>query len=686
MLWSGYVVPMSIRSRPTSSFALEKLISAGENRLNPLSRRFSPQALQEAAEAAGLSATHQDVIDFGIAISGWITALDQRRRSHPFQSAHPADRAKFMLVLAMAETWRVRRDAHAQLSAAAHGAIRSTVDAVETLRHGLKLRSAELTESIIDSFAYIVIDSLADLTKPKTGYSHIADLSKLNPDDFADYINFSTTYRTMLELWQSVLYRSLEVNREADGWSISVPQDRATRAAVGETRKYQQMVSEITSELRKGGGADAAPIRLPTIVPTEFELVGEVWTFASKSPDTAKGSERKREMARMKCALHSWTAELAEEPIQPSGVRCLDLMAVWFAIRELAVCFIDEGVAAEDAPPPWPLTLDRQFLQDHLTHALEMREDIVSSCLKLLEHDGGLLTELYGHPLINLDRDQITIFVPGLIEADYERVLVRWLARYLDTKQEDSTYSRKGSIYECRARANLTSAVERAIFPAAWNIEPKAVRFKAKKGRKEREFDLLLTFGSYLLVGDVKCSSHPADPREIADRENLIDEAVRQVKEQVSWIRNNWRVFRSSVTLSLLESANDCNIMPFVLLDGCYGSGFPVDEVPILDGVELTQFITSTHWPPAGGDRVEIYRDLEQSQRVLPFYLSCPPIVQIGIAGTKKRLLEFSDPLIPAPIRYQDRTLPLHISDQDLRDTLAAITERYRPGAAAPRD
>ena len=665
---------MTIHVRAPSSFALEDLIDTAERQLSPVSPKFEPNQLRTAASAAGLFPAFANHVEFAVDISSWIAALDRRRKAHPFQAVRPSDRVLAMLAIATAEVWRIERDARSQLHEKGNTEIRSFIDAREILRHGLSLRSSEAIESIIDGFSYIVVDALHESKKKKPLRSgNASSLEEHTSQDLIEYVNFSTTYRTLLELWQQVLFRGLDIRRNGGGWSIEVPHERAVRSAVGETRKYQQTAHEIAQFLLS---PRKAPIGIPQKRASQFKLDRETWTFRSDPLPNGAAPRYHEDMARLTCALHSWVGALADIPITESGPCCRDLLEVWFALRELAASFLENSMALDGMPPSWPLSVEKATLEAHLQDVLPQAQH-VSHCIDLLTHDSELLTELYGHPLMPLETGKLTLFVPGLLHADFERVVVRWLARYLGSQAGSSTYDEKGNIYESRVRKQFRAAASRAALSATWKVEPDAIHFAAKNGGGEREFDLLVLAGHHLFVGEVKCSYHPADPREIADRENLIDGAVRQVQDQVAWVRTNWARFRNRVQLPLPAQASDCMITPFVVVDGCYGSGFAVNDVPVIDGVEFCQFIMSNTWPPAPATgSIMLYKDLSAALGALPSFLSDPPIVAIARSGTQSRTLKFDDPLIPSPITFKDEILSMSRSDDDLRKAFEEVRRR----------
>ncbi|MFT9323610.1 MAG: hypothetical protein ABF537_05525 [Acetobacter sp.] len=668
---------MTITVRSRASYAVEKLIRQGGKKLNPFSSHFDPDSLRATAEEKGLLNDHSALIEFGIEMSGFVQKLNSALQSHSFQAAHPTDRVSRMLVLASAGLWHVEKRARNQLELGKPTAIRSFLDVEETLQYGQVIRSSELIEGVIDSFSYIVIDAFNEIKQSKKfeGYQKISDFDQ---EDLNEYINFSNCYRTLLELWQNVLYRGLEIKSENLQWFITVPKDRAIRHAVGETRMFRQTAHVIKQFINSTEiSQQKILVTIPQSIASDFRFDGQTWTFKSETILSDESTYRKETLARLYSSLHSWVGSLAFEKIDDSGLRCLDLLEIWIALRELTKSFLDWSVQKDDEPPSEPLTLKRELLEKHLAQGLNKNREDISRCLDRLIHDGNLLTELYGHPLLELNPSEITIFIPGLLHADFERVLVRWLARYLGTSGKD-LYKNKGKIYEEYVRGKLGGAIARAALKDAWQVEPAAVHFPAKVAQKEREFDLLLSIGRLLLVGEVKCSIHPCDPREVADRENLIDEAIVQVRDQVQWIRQNWTLFRNRVKITLPLQLKDCEILPIVILDGCYGTGFAVDDIPVINCIELCQFITSREWPAGQTEhKFELYRSLDGALTVISDFLRKPPLVQCAVEGTQSRELDFSNPNLSSHIHFRDVILPFSQREDQMRITFENLKTRF---------
>jgi hypothetical protein len=593
-------------------------------------------------------------VEFAIWTAKAIASLDAKRVAHPFHRLHPGNRLLILLALVNHEIWQFQRHAREQVADPRTGS-RSTVDAFQTLRTGLKLRSHEAIESAIEGFSYVVSDALRELKATDDVDTVWADIDDLNDLDVVEYINFGTSYRVLFERWQRVLFLGSTIERQFTKWRITTDVDRGKRAAVGEMRKYRQVDAEATRatlryERAKRPIREVSGVRLPRLITFDFALGEETWTFESRRADAEPTDVDRLLAAHVEVAMYTWIAEMAGTAFDSSGTTCKNLLETWLVLRELAESFMAQSINGAGVAPLEPFLVGREFLCSHVALALECSCEEAGTRLTCLTHDGRPLTELYGHPLIRMDPELLAIFVPGLVHADFERVVVQWLLRHLDERASTITlekpYALKGHIFEAFIRRMLQEGAARAALPG-WAVEPDAIRFDQNAARAGREFDLLVTFGKTLIVGEVKCSAHPSDPTELAVRENLIETAVRQVRDQVEWIRQNWMEFRERLSIPLAADLASYRILPVVLLDGCYGPGFAVDGVSVIDGQELRAFMLSGQWQTGNGKTdsfgtVDLYHGAEEAEAALPAYLEQPPIVSKYLMDCRMRDLAYS--------------------------------------------
>lgn len=637
----------NIRTRTRSD--TEKLL--GRKGYSPTSPGFSSEHLAAAAaKVEGKSERDLALLEFAIHTGKAIAELDRQRLRHPVHELHPLDRLTFLLSLVNFELRSIRGEEQEQLKTMPKGR-RGYGAATRRMRGGLRLRSPEALESVIDGFTYVVADSIGQmkaLIEPEGGWR---DPDSLNSAEMLEYANFCTSYRTLYERWQRVLLLGDHIERRYATWTIRADPSAAKRRGVAEARKYrqaywEQRLAKRRSDVLNPLGGRVCGVLLPSLSTSEFRLDGQVWRFRATTRLAELAERTGDEAAQIAATMYAWIVEMGEQSIDADGVNCRGLLEAWLVLRELASSFEREGTDREHEAAFWPLLIASEDLCGHLVEALGCTAQRAAAYVKYLTHDGTLSMELYGHPLIPVEEDHFAVFTHGLINADLERVLNRWLKRHLkDPSCEGSkTYARKGDIFEGFARDILKEAIDHAELPG-WRMEPNSVRFEANSLRHGREFDLLLSFGSTLIVGEVKCSAHPDDPVELVERDALIEEAVAQVKDEVAWLKANWSEFRSRVSLPLAASHEKHRILPVILVDGCYGPGFPVDDVPVIDGGELKSFIMSGKLTLGVGNTQEdcprLYSDAVTAEAMLPAFLQQPPIIARYLAEGRRRQLRY---------------------------------------------
>ncbi len=694
--------PVTIEPRFSSE--TELLLQSAD--FSPIRSSFDAERLRAAVDRIDdQSGQDRALVEYAIWTANAIRALDARRLEHPFHKVRPLDRMQFLMMLAH----------HAVTDRHQAALDQGTAKAAESkrkfggggLRGVSRIRPQEALETAIDSLIYVVNDSLTEARSWREESGEGTSPDTIGPEAVYEYFSFASEYRTIFARWHRVILLGAKVNREYANWTIACEPSYGRRAAVGEFRRARQQISEKQQRLRtwdRFGTPKAVVmgVKLPTQRTHSFRADGWIWRFETVSDDQIIDDDAKSERAQVAGAMYTWIAELAEEVFDSVGTTGRGLLEAWLVLRELAQSFNREQGGQDDGTPPPPLVVSVEDVAAHLVGSLKCSDEQAKAYLRHLGNDGRLLSELYGHPLIDFGPGNVLIFVPGLLHADLERVMVRWLrknlkpARPMKKKAKDQDkvdrYALKGDKFEVFVRSMLIESVDRAEL-RGWRIQTDAVRFEANETRHGREFDIVMTLGSTLLIGEVKCSSHPSDPKEVEDREKLIAGAVGQVRDQVEWVRRNWAEFRERVSLPLSISIDDHRILPVVVMDGCYGPGFPVDGVPVIDGAELKSFIISGRWDNGkiGTEllncgrlysnviEAEIMLEpfLEQSPLIERYLLACRPrrLPYSGSSGSRERVV-YNDWIVD-----EDRLLG--VSDDQLRSIASEFRKRAFAKAAS---
>jgi hypothetical protein len=689
--------PLTIISRTLSE--TEALLHGSE--FSPTEPSFDAARLRAEVELFGDRRPHDfALVEYAIWTAEAIRTLDARRVAHPFHQVRPLDRMQVLLSLAH----HVVTDRHqAALDHGTGKGLESGRKPQGRASRGVsKIRPQEALETVIDSMIYVVNDSLVGARSSREGSEEGITPDSIGTEAVYEYFAFASEYRTIVARWQRVMLPGVKLQRNYAHWNVESEPSYGKRAAVGEFRKGQQQISDRQQRLRTWNHLGTPKsvvmgVRMPSRRTHSFREDGWVWRFEAVSSEWVIDDAAKLDRTQISGAMYAWIAELAEEVFDEIGTTGRGLLEAWLVLRELARSFVEEE--GEDGLPPPPLVLHDEDLVAHLVLSLECSDEQAAAYLQFLRNDGQVLHELYGHPLIDFGPGNILVFIPGLLHADVERVMVRWLSQNLKTakrtpergrrkqraKANVDRYALKGDRFEAFVRSILIQAVDAAELPG-WRVESEAVRFEGSETRNGREFDIVITFGSTILIGEVKCSSHPADPTEIRYRENLISRAVVQVRDQVDWIRQNWEEFREQVSVPLSASIQDHRILPVVVIDGCYGPGFPVDGVPVIDGGDLRSFILNGRWDHdkigmdlsgcgrlySNAAEAEIMLEpfLEQSPKMTRYLLACRPRkIPYGTSAPSTARFDYNDWIV------DERRLG-RVSEEQLRSIAMEFRDR----------
>lgn len=628
------------------------------NKLNPLTPAFSQDKLISAFNRLQSPSIRDMAIrDFAIWVDFSIKSLLSRLRQSSLMSL-PADSRltslinfssqEFNRVLSDPELFRKQRSDSKKPHRLRHDLL--------TMRSGLVITAQEFLENTIDAISPAIRDSLLEIERGK-GIEY--GLHKPPDTEVRDYLDCAIIYRTLLEFWQKVFYGGYDVQASPDGWQIGRDRAHAIREAVGQERRMIQDENHLRNMMRRGEEElqterSKTNIRFPAWVPDSFVAQPDGITVQLRQRDGRDLDYDKLETARVISAHHTWIAKLSQLTLHGvAGLTGRLVLEGWLLFRRIVYTYnninnYNPNIILVECP-----TLKRDSLLSTLSSALQVEPDLANYILELLSHRGESDRDLWSHPSLSLARNRVSLYTPALIFADLERVFNQLLKLNLPNKRYGEV---KGHGYEQHVRDMVSDAIANTTPLPDWRVDGTSVKFE------DREFDLVINLDQILLIGEVKCSAHPADPYEVADRERLIDKAAEQGAAQVAWLRSNWERFRKRSTLGLSSRVDDYIIIHVVIVDGSYGSGFPINDTPVLDSTEILSFILSDTTAIAQHQvsripifPIKLYASSVEAARVLPIFLRNPPLIDFySQCCTERELLYVADGFFPGKIRYRD--------------------------------
>jgi hypothetical protein len=213
---------------------------------------------------------------------------------------------------------------------------------------------------------------------------------------------------------------------------------------------------------------------------------------------------------------------------------------------------------------------------------------------------------------------------------------------------------RRGPEFERYCRENLNSAAKESPIRDSIQIIDKAVEFKPPSERSE-EIDIVVIIESWVLLIEAKCILWPDDAIQFANYRDTVEKAAAQIARKREAVSRNYPAFASRLKVLGYKAPKECNVVCCVLTNSAVFSGFPVQQIPIVDLSIISGFFKNKHTKFAiekAGKVIEkydinFYSNAGEAGKCLEGYLARPPQLDEAKASIKKRELIF-------PIRHSE--------------------------------
>jgi hypothetical protein len=189
------------------------------------------------------------------------------------------------------------------------------------------------------------------------------------------------------------------------------------------------------------------------------------------------------------------------------------------------------------------------------------------------------------------------------------RIGERWL------RQGGFDLDRRGPVFEELARGKIAEYLREARLLRDAQIAPQSLIV----GPNREEVDLLVRIGRLVLVGEAKCQLFPVDAVESYRFQDRLHEGALQAARKATAVRDH----PEDIRIPLGLRTEQITVVPFVLSNSLLGSGYPINDVGVIDLVYLDLLLREAQ---GTGSKERYYDNQTEAETRIPNLILRPPI------------------------------------------------------------
>lgn len=301
----------------------------------------------------------------------------------------------------------------------------------------------------------------------------------------------------------------------------------------------------------------------------------------------------------------------------------------WRLLQSLAVSIFDSlGPLENNAPHnllKYAPRIPRTVLRGTFSKALSIDQESAQLLIDIFVFMGTPSQELWFQPLISME-DDYCLVLTCIHSVHLQRIVEGWM------RQGGLDLERKGPEFEAFCRSDLNSAVRQSPIKNSVVVINKDVEFKPRAGRKE-EIDIVILIADTVLLIEAKCILWPDDSLQFSNYRDTVEKAVAQISRKRDAVQSDYDSFSERLRQLGYSAPENPKIACCVLTNSAVYSGFPIDNVPIVDLPILGAFFKNEHVKAESRHQgksvfrhaIQFYKDANEAGAVLHDYLSSPP-------------------------------------------------------------
>jgi hypothetical protein len=580
---------------------------------SPNSPKFDPDQWKKLSQEIALSDADKALLRTAY----WIAGQSETIRAMFNDPPRPASSAQLAMTLAVATLNRDCTLLAEETRKAQEAAQRTGPMSPEQLADVAVAVGDSETKVDPGSYADAIVDTIDSwLREAADSTGALRDHAKLADEAVHSSMHY-TFRRGHYDLWQSALWEGWSLS-EKDGQPIFTPADQ--EAAVLMDACVIRHQSDFMEAARLGGtrwsqmGTDERRAFMLALTVTGVdEKPGKRRQFIVAPPSTALRHVPPFAIARA-VLEDSYLAPLLNRPLPLAPDLTCDLvLKAWYVAHDLA------GLLAQRLPRAtfhntdnlrrWALVVRRSELLDLFRRTLSISTDVATDIIDLLSWTKGAYKGLWGAPLVPLPESDEFLMAQTVLEtSDIIRRTEIWLTKGgLDDNLREGS---RGSTYEAHLRLKVREALKSNPILRDSSCADQAIK---KSFEFDEQIDLLIQFGSLLLVGEVKSLLFPSDARERYNFMRKLKGAAEQASRKAAALSKRLKI--AAFALKVAEAkAVGLRIVPIVVLNQGFGTSLQFGECVVTDAKFLMEYLGGKH-----------YRDATEAVRWFETTMKRPP-------------------------------------------------------------
>ncbi|WP_296230674.1 hypothetical protein [Pseudomonas sp. UBA4617] len=275
--------------------------------------------------------------------------------------------------------------------------------------------------------------------------------------------------------------------------------------------------------------------------------------------------------------------------------------------------------------------VSRRGLIQAIARATKLSNSKTRQIIDFITFSGEPKQDLWSHPIIETRKGKLSFILGAASSPIMQRVLEHWLAECFS----NDDIKEKGKTHEEAVCKSINT-----IIPSNKLISDYSpcISTTVTLNEKKEEIDLLVRIGSVILVGELKSIFTSDSPRSHFRAYEKLEFGANQAKRKANFIQSDLGSVFNQIHWSY-DSTRDYKIIPIVISNNKTFSGFPINEVPVVDELILGNYLKQStspiisYYDPEKQKTVHtavyrLYESFEQLQENLTKYLLLPPVIE----------------------------------------------------------
>ena len=499
--------------------------------------------------------------------------------------------------------------------------------------------------------------------------------------------NTGVLYLAAMDCFYRTLYLDWCIREQDNAWFVGPRDEETERKWAASSKRFNALLSQFACamiQLWRGHGQSFwtffdkkkrfpqfALKRTRNLIRVRF--VGCTDTVPDIPPAGVIGEAVAREL---------YYEPLLEEPLPKlKGRNVLGLLRMQFLVQDIARMVLEQFPQDYDIRTYEKLVrycpiIHQESLVAALSQASGSDENEVSLLLEALVWDRSSSDSIWFHPLVPFETDRgpglLFVFLP-ILAGNIYRTVDYWLAKFGLPLEKRGQLFEQQVVDEVKLHAKAGSLEEHVVVRG-----PVSLSSGDKTSREQ--IDTLILLHNLVVVGEVKCQRYPASQLERYNYLNTLRAGADQAKRKAQWVRQNLdAVVR---VLGVTQDSLSGEVLPVVITNHALGVGMSLNDVPVLDSLLLTNylsqpyplsaFLTSDGLLEHRGEA--FYENAQGMAEAFTAYATAPPSIRFYHSMLQPILIDY-----PFPLRGGGNTYMLDYVMGDPKEIL------QKSGKTAPR-